>query len=101
MDDRNRKQRRAARTEGNLDTAAFLKVADRFIDVANRQNAQVKATDLHMAFLYAATRYSAYVANTILQVPSHEDFVKDMTLQFQEMLRQNLADPSLAKSAAG
>jgi len=101
MDDKNRKQRRAARSQGNLDTAAFLKVADKFIDVANRQNAQIKATDLHMAFLYAATRYSAYVANTILHVPNHEDFVKEMTLQFQEMLRQNLADPSLAKPTGG
>ena len=100
MDGRNRKQRRAARAEGELDTAAFLKVADRFIDVANRQNAHIKATDLHRAFLFAATRYSAYVANAILQVPNHEDFVKDMTLQFQEMLRQNLADPALAKPAA-
>ena len=64
MDDgRNRKQRRAARSEGRLDTAAFLKVADKFIDVANRQNTKVKATELHMAFLYAATRYSAYVAS--------------------------------------
>jgi hypothetical protein len=102
MDDgMNRKQRRAARTEGHLDPAAFLKVADKFIDVANRQNAKVKATELHMAFLYAATRYSAYVAKAILDVPKHEDFVKEMTLQFQEMLRQNLADPSLAKGAGG
>jgi hypothetical protein len=99
MDGRNRKQRRAARAEGELDTAAFLKIADRFIDVANHQNAQIKATDLHMAFLYASTRYSAYVANAILEVPNHEDFVKELTLQFQEMLRQNLADPSLAKPA--
>ena len=31
----NRQERRAARTEGELDTAAFLKVADKFIDLAN------------------------------------------------------------------
>ena len=99
MDDRNRKERRAARAEGELDTAAFLKVADLFIDVANRQNTKVKATDLHMAFLFAATRYSAYVANTVLAVSNHEEYVQKMTLQFQEMLRQNLADPGLAKPA--
>jgi hypothetical protein len=94
----NRKQRRAARAaEGALDTAAFLKIANAFIDVANRQNQRVKATDLHMAFLYASTRYSAYVANAILEVPDHEDFVRKMTGQYQEMLRQHLADPALAK----
>jgi hypothetical protein len=97
MDDMNRKQRRAARAKGHLDTAAFLKAADKFIDVANRQNKAVPATELHMAFLYAAARYSAYVANAILRVPNHEDFVKHMTEQYQEMLRQNLADPGLAK----
>jgi peroxiredoxin len=97
MDGTNRKQRRAARAEGNLDTAAFLKVADKFIDAANRQNARIKATDLHMAFLYASARYSAYVANSILEVANHEDFVKDMTVRYQEMLRQHLADPALAK----
>ena len=79
MDGKNRKQRRAARTEGHLDTAAFLKAADKFIDVANRQNERVKATELHLAFLYASARYSAYVAKAILDAPNHEDFVKEMT----------------------
>ncbi len=99
MDDRNRKERRAARTEGHLDTVAFLKVADRFIDVANRQNARVKATELHVAFLYASARYSAYVAKAILDTPNHEDFVAEMTSRYQEMLRQHLADPTLTKPA--
>jgi hypothetical protein len=93
----NRKERRAARAEGHLDTMAFLKVADKFIDVANRENARVKATELHHAFLFASARYSAYVANAILEVPDHEAFVKDMTAKYQEMLRQHLADPGLAK----
>ena len=97
----NRKQRRAARTEGHLDNAAFLKAADKFIDLANRQNARIKATELHMAFLYASARYSAYVAKSILDVPNHEDFVTEMTARYQEMLRQHLADPSLAKPATG
>jgi hypothetical protein len=99
MDGMNRKQRRVARTEGHLDNAAFLKAADKFIDVANRQNARIKATELHMAFLYASARYSAYVANVVLDAPNHEDFVKEMTARYQEMLRQHLADPSLGKPA--
>ena len=99
MDDMNRKQRRAARGEGHLDTTAFLKIADKFIDVANRQNQRVKATELHLAFLFASARYSAYVANAVLGVASHEDFVQDMVARYQEMLRQHLADPSLARPA--
>jgi hypothetical protein len=99
MNDMNRKQRRAARTEGHLDSAAFLKLADKFIDVANQQNKRVNATQVHLACLYASARYSAYVANTVLGVPNHEDFVREMTAKYQEMLRQHLADPSLAKPA--
>ena len=90
-----RKERLAGRKEGKLDPAAFLKVADAFIDVANRKNQTVLATDLSMAFLYAASRYNAHVAKNILEVETHEDFVRDVVKNFTEMLRQNLADPEL------
>ncbi|MEM8970571.1 MAG: DUF3144 domain-containing protein [Pseudomonadota bacterium] len=95
MDDQNRKARRAARAEGQLDTAAFLKVADRFIDVANRENQKIQATELHMAFLFSAARYNAHVAKNIMQIEKHEDFVNQMVEQYREMLRQHMADPSL------
>ena len=95
LDDQNRKARRAARAQGQLDTAAFLKVADRFIDVANRENQKIQATELHMAFVFAAARYNAHVAKNITQVDKHEDFVNQMVEQYREMLRQHLADGSL------
>lgn len=90
-----RRDRLAARKEGNLDTGAFLKVADKFIDVANRENQNVKATQLHMAFLWAAARYNAFVAKNILRVENHEEFVDSMTKEYTEMLRQHLADETL------
>ncbi len=90
-----RKTRLAARKEGKLDPAAFLKVADAFIDVANRKNQSVLATDLSMAFLFAASRYYAHVAKNVLEVEDHEDFVQDAIKSFAEMLRQNLADPEV------
>ncbi len=93
----NRAERRAARAEGKLDTAAFLKVADKFIDVANRENRSVLATELHMAFLFAAARYNAHVAKAVMNVDDHEKFVGHMTKQYAEMLRQHLADDSLEK----
>lgn len=99
MKEPNRQQRRAMRSEGHLDTTAFLKVADKFIDLANRENARVKATELHMAFLYAAARYNAYVAKVVLDVDNHEEFVKKMSAEYTEMLRQHLGDPSLARPA--
>ena len=96
-DTRNRKERRAARKDGELDTAAFLKLADKFIDVANRENRTVKATQLHMAFLYAAARYNAFVANSVTNVEEHEKFVTHMVDQYREMLRQHLADETLGR----
>ena len=60
----NRKQRRAAPEPEKLDTEGFVKLADRFVDVANRANRKALATDVHMAFLYAAARYNAHVART-------------------------------------
>ena len=95
IDDQNRKARRAARAQGQLDTAAFLQVADRFIDVANRENQKIQATELHMAFLFAAARYNAYVAKNIMEVDKHEDFINQMVEQYREMLRQHLSDASL------
>lgn len=91
----NRAERRAARAEGSLDTAAFLKVADSFIDVANRQNQKVQATDLHMAFLFAAARYNAHVAKNVLEAENQEEFVNKMMQTYGEMLRNHLADPSI------
>jgi Protein of unknown function (DUF3144) len=98
----NRANRRAEasdmRREGKLDTAAFLKLSGKFIDVANRENQAIAATELHMAFLYAAARYNAYVANIVIGVEDHEAFVADMTKAYQEMLRQHLADPGLRRA---
>ncbi len=91
----NRKQRRAAEAEGAMTDARFLKLADRFIDVANRQNREVPATDLHMAFLYASARYSAHVGKNVVGVDAHEPFVEKMTKAYAEMLRNHLADPGL------
>jgi len=97
MDDdpRNRKERRAAAKKGHLDTGDFLKLADRFIDVANTQNQTINATELHMAFLFGAARYNAHVAKNVLNVDNHEDFVGEMTKSYQEMLRNHLADPGV------
>lgn len=91
----NRKERRTARTEGELDTTAFLKTADSFIDLANKHNRTIKATQLHMAFLFAAARYNAYVAKSIMQIDEHEPFVEKMVAEYRDMLRQHLADETL------
>ncbi|MBO6549879.1 MAG: DUF3144 domain-containing protein [Rhizobiales bacterium] len=81
--------------ERNISPEQFMNIADKFINVANRTNQRVPAVDLHMAFLYAATRYSAHVCKNVLEVQDQEEFVSEMTKSFQEMLRNHLADPSV------
>ncbi len=78
-----------------MDNQRFVEIADKFIDVANRENQTVNATDLQMAFLYAAARYNAHVAKNVLEVVEHETFVTEMLKSYQEMLRNHLADPSV------
>ncbi len=90
-----RRDRLAARKQGELDTTAFLKVADKFIDVANRENRTVKGTQLHMAMLWATARYSAFVAKNVMKVENHEEFVDKMQKEYVEMLRQHLGDDSI------
>ena len=77
----------------------FAKVADSFIDVANRQNRKVNATQLHMAFMFASARYTAYVGKAVLEVEEHEEFVKRMVGEYQDFLRQHLADDNLSRPA--
>ena len=91
----NRAERRRRRAEGAFDQDAFVALADRFIDLANRQNASIDARNVHMAMLWAAARYNAHVAKNVLDVGEHEPFVADMVKQYAEMLRQHLADPNL------
>jgi ATP-dependent helicase/DNAse subunit B len=91
----NRKARRAAAAEGEMTNERFMKIADQFIDVANRANQTVKATDLHMAFLYAAARYNAHVCKNVIEEDDQEVFVEEMTKAYQEMLRNHLADPAV------
>ncbi|MEN3794210.1 DUF3144 domain-containing protein [Fulvimarina sp. MAC3] len=74
---------------------AFVRLADRFIDVANRANKKQPATDIHMAFLYGAARYNAFVARNIREIEDDETFVEEMAGIYKEMLRNHLADPDV------
>ena len=91
----NRKERRAARKEGRLDPAGFLKLADEYITLANRHNRSVPAADVHAALVYAAARYGAHVAKNVVQVEDQEKTVEAATKDYADWLRQHLADPSV------
>ena len=91
----NRKERRARKASGEMTDQKFMEVADKFIDLANKQNQSVPATDLHMIMLYAAARYNAHVCKNVLDLDEQEKYVTEMLKSYQEMLRNHLADPSV------
>ena len=91
----NRKERRAIEAQGGMTEVKFLQIADKFIDLANQQNQTIPATDLHLIMLYAAARYNAHVCKNVLEVDEQEMFVTDMMKNYQEMLRNHLADPAV------
>ena len=85
----------AQHREGVLDSQSFLRVADQFISLANRRNKKIDSTELQMVMLYAAARYAAHVGKNVIEVPDHEEFVQHMVAQYTDMLRENMADPTV------
>ena len=78
-----------------LDGKNFLKLADHFITFANTKNKTIKSTDLKYVMLYATARYSAHVGKNVIEIENHEEYVKHLSAQFVDMLREHLADPNL------
>ena len=85
----------AQHREGVLDSQSFLRVADQFISLANQRNKKIESTELQMVMLYAAARYAAHVGKNVIEVPDHEEFVQHMVAQYTDMLRENMADPTV------
>jgi len=74
----------------------FRKMADRFIDTANRQINDTEPSMVNSAFLYGASRFSAFV--TVQKTGSlerfdemHDEAVNYYTEEDKKMLLQNLA----------
>jgi len=80
---------------GILDQEAFLRVADQFISLANDRNKKIMATELHFALMYAAARYTGHVGKNVVDIDDQDEWITHMTAQFQDMLRENMADPAL------
>ncbi len=73
----------------------FRKMADRFIDSANRQLSDTEPSTVNSAFLYGASRFSAFVtvqkAGTLERFDEiHDEAVNYYAEEFKKMLVQNL-----------
>ena len=74
---------------------AYLRVADQFISLAYDRNKKSLATELHFALMYAAARYTGHVGKNVVNIEDQDNWITHMTAQFQDMLRENMADPAL------
>ena len=73
----------------------FRKLADRFIDTANRQTEDTEPTVINSAFLYAASRFCAFVIANKAAGKDRYNKLKPEALEyysdeFNKMLAQNL-----------
>jgi len=83
-------------TQAESDTdRQFRKMADRFIDTANRQLNDTESPTVNSAFMYGASRFCAFV--TVQKTGSlkrfdemHDEAVEYYTEEFKKMLTQNL-----------
>lgn len=73
----------------------FRKMADRFIDTANRQLNDTEPSVVNSAFMYGASRFCSFV--TVQKTGSlqrfdemHDEAVEYYTEEFKKMLLQNL-----------
>jgi len=74
----------------------FRKMADRFIDTANRQLSDTEPSVVSSAFIYGASRFSAFVAThkagSLARFDElHDEAVEYYTEEFKKMLIENLA----------
>ncbi len=83
------------KTKGYLDEESFLRVADQFITLANDRNKKILATELQFALMFAAARYTSHVGKNIIEVDRHDDWINHIVDQFRDMLRENMADPTV------
>lgn len=79
-------------SEANL---RFRKMADRFIDTANRQLSDTEPATVNSSFLYGASRFCAFVVaqktgNLTRFDDMHDEAVEYYTEEFKNMLTQNL-----------
>jgi len=75
----------------------FRKMADAFIDLANRQIGTAEREIVSMALLYAAARFNSFVAASHAPDLKKYDADRDKAFEFflgkyKEMLKENLDD---------
>lgn len=73
----------------------FRKMADRFIDTANRQLSDTEPATVNSSFLYGASRFCAFVTaqktGSLTRFDEkHDEAVEYYTEEFKNMLIQNL-----------
>ncbi len=78
----------------------FLELADKVIGFANHSATQMKKEAVHLAFLYAASRYGVFVWQNSPKTDDEQAFSGRMTERYQAMLKEQFGDSKLKNRPA-
>lgn len=89
--------------EAGVPRDKFLNLGDQLIGLANHHATQDKREAVHLAFLYAVSRYGvfAWQAGDDGKNGDPDKFLADMVKRYERMLREQLGDPNLKDRPAG
>ena len=73
----------------------FLALADKVIGLANHSSTDMPRAAVHLAFLYAVSRYGVFVWQAKPAGKDGNEFIADMVKRYDAMLHEQLDDPSL------
>ncbi|MCW5695290.1 MAG: DUF3144 domain-containing protein [Bauldia sp.] len=70
----------------------YVALANKFIGYANDEGKKTIPTNVQAAFLFAAARYTAFMARKVVRPPDDAAFIEDVTKNFRRMLTEQMAD---------
>lgn len=88
-------------SDASDDDRAFYDLADRFVELANEQSRSDEPPRISAAFLFAASRYNAFLAREIARAGrSREELLEYFVDQYRRVLEQNMRDLAVGEDRA-
>lgn len=70
----------------------FVALANRFINFANEEGKKTIPTNVQMSFIFAAARYTAFMARKVVKPTDDKAFIDEVSATFRRMLTEQMAD---------
>lgn len=70
----------------------FVALANKFIGFANEEGKKTIPTNVQMSFVFAAARYTAFMARKVVKPTDDAKFIDEVSATFRRMLKEQMAD---------